>query len=196
MQGTMDRLRNDCTELLEIQISLISSENPITWEKVREKLESMKMVLNKSYVLFKEFLVLYDEFNRNILALLPLPFTAVYKLYQSLSLMFVSYLDNLVLILMIAALMVFLKRSIINSIVLLSKLMKKVKSGNMDVQSPLQCSDEIGVLSDSFKSMVGELKNLIARIKVDEQTKRNWSSKSSRPRSNPTFCTTRSIPSR
>ena len=61
---------------------------------------------------------------------------------------------------------------IIRPIISLSKLSKKVQSGNYNVRSKLQRDDEIGELSDAFNSMIDEISSQINNLEVtvEQQT--------------------------
>lgn len=91
------------------------------------------------------------------------------KMYFIRNTTFVLMILSFVLIL---ASILIIRRSIVSPIIHLSRLMKKVRQGNLEVASQIVRSDEIGILSDGFNSMVREIRSLIEAIKADEQTKR------------------------
>ena len=81
-------------------------------------------------------------------------------------LMLVSHLFIIISLLIV-------KSNMVSPIINLSRLMKRVRKGEMDARSEIDRSDEIGVLSDGFNSMLDEINKLISTIKIDEQTKRD-----------------------
>jgi len=81
----------------------------------------------------------------------------------------------------------FVARGVASPIKRLSRLMKKVQSGEFYTVTNMKQRDEIGLLSNSFNTMVVELTRLIERIKSEENSKRKAEIDALRAQINPHF---------
>jgi two-component system sensor histidine kinase YesM len=83
-----------------------------------------------------------------------------------------SLIIAVVTLILAGILAVFFTKSIVNPITKLRRLMKKTEEGNFDIQFNSRYDDEIGQLGNSFNHMIGEIKNLINLVQVEERNKR------------------------
>ncbi|WP_077624573.1 cache domain-containing sensor histidine kinase [Sediminibacillus massiliensis] len=68
-----------------------------------------------------------------------------------------------ILVFMTTLISIYLAGSVTKPINLLSRLMKKVEKGELEVDIPIQTKDEVGELADSFQSMIDEIRELIRK---------------------------------
>ncbi|MBD8068671.1 sensor histidine kinase [Bacillus sp. PS06] len=73
----------------------------------------------------------------------------------------VSVIIFMILVLITTIISIFLAMSVTRPINLLAKRMKDVEKGNFDVDIPIDAKDEVGVLANSFRSMLHKIKELI-----------------------------------
>ena len=58
----------------------------------------------------------------------------------------------------------YLNKKIIKPILLLSKVSSEIKKGNMDQRMPIESSDEIGILSNTFNKMVERIQSMLLEL--------------------------------
>jgi len=73
----------------------------------------------------------------------------------------------------IIASILLVRAGVVAPIIDLSRLMRRVRQGDLDVRSPVSRRDEIGILADGFNGMVADIGVLIGRIKTEERAKRD-----------------------
>lgn len=100
-----------------------------------------------------------------------------------------NFMVIMLVIIVIAAFGVayFMSRMITNPIKQLSKMMRKMESGNLQVAIAVNNQDEIGRLSNSFNKMAKEMQVLISRIKQEESKKRTAELNALQTQINPHF---------
>ncbi|BBI35735.1 cache domain-containing sensor histidine kinase [Cohnella abietis] len=114
--------------------------------------------------------------------------TSKKALYQDLSHISNLAIGIIVVILLFSVILAgFVARGVASPIKRLSRLMKKVQNGDFHIFSTMKQKDEIGLLSDSFNSMVIELTQLVERIKSEEESKRKAEIDALRAQINPHF---------
>lgn len=67
-----------------------------------------------------------------------------------------------------------LSNFIAKPIVLLTKLMQKVKAGNLDIHIEIKSEDEIGLLASGFNSMLERIRNLLDKVNAEQRKKREF----------------------
>ncbi|MFR5601328.1 MAG: sensor histidine kinase [Lachnospiraceae bacterium] len=80
-----------------------------------------------------------------------------------------------------------LSRSITKPVLLLTQIMNQVEQGQVDTRFPLRGKDELTLLGHSFNHMLDRLQQLMARIRQEEQEKRNAEFKVLQAQINPHF---------
>lgn len=65
-----------------------------------------------------------------------------------------------------------LVNSVVGPIFELTRLMKQIENGNLDVSSKITNSNEMGMLSNGFNHMVGRIKDLLKKVMQDQEEKR------------------------
>ncbi|WP_162463036.1 sensor histidine kinase [Paenibacillus psychroresistens] len=114
--------------------------------------------------------------------------TSKKALYQDLDRIVKLALGIIVTLLLVSVILAgFVARSVASPIKRLSRLMNKVQNGDFPVTISMQQKDEIGLLSNSFDSMVKELSQLIERITLEEKSKRKAEIDALRAQINPHF---------
>jgi two-component system sensor histidine kinase YesM len=109
-------------------------------------------------------------------------------LYQDLSRIGNLAIGIIAVILFLSVILAgFVARGVASPIKRLSRLMKKVQNGDFHISTNMKQKDEIGLLSDSFDSMVSELTRLIEKIKSEEKSKRKAEIDALRAQINPHF---------
>jgi two-component system, sensor histidine kinase YesM len=63
---------------------------------------------------------------------------------------------------------------IVNPLQKLTKAMRRVKDGQMDVSAQIHTADEIGLLSSVFDSMIERMKKLLHRVELDQKMKKEY----------------------
>ncbi len=59
-------------------------------------------------------------------------------------------------------------------IVKLTKMMQKVKEGNLDIQHSVSSQDEIGMLASGFNSMLERIRSLLVKVEAEQRKKREY----------------------
>jgi two-component system sensor histidine kinase YesM len=82
---------------------------------------------------------------------------------------------------------IFIAQRISDPIKQLRSSMRAVEQGNFDIQSKIRSSNEIGELGMDFDIMLGEIRNLLARITTEEEQKRKSELRALQMQINPHF---------
>ncbi|MNM40422.1 Sensor histidine kinase YehU [compost metagenome] len=68
----------------------------------------------------------------------------------------------------------FLSKAVLNPLQNLTKAMRRVMNGNLQVQSSVQTQDEVGLISRVFNSMIGQIQELMQTMRVEQVQKREY----------------------
>lgn len=89
--------------------------------------------------------------------------------------------------LLFAVIMYFISSAIVKPIKMLTRTMRGVRNGNLNVRSGLKGEDEMGVLGQSFDYMLDQINELIASIVNEQNLKRDAEYKALQAQINPHF---------
>lgn len=125
--------------------------------------------------------IVYIEDRDYLVTTLTLPFTgwslvslrpyaeAAHKINAIFSRVFVF---QLLFVAVFLLLLLYLLRTIMNPLVRLGQVAKKVELGNLEIRSNIRSSDEVGHLGRSFDQMLERIKEMIHEISVTQTRKR------------------------
>ncbi|TCL70079.1 two-component system sensor histidine kinase YesM [Hydrogenispora ethanolica] len=100
---------------------------------------------------------------------------------------YISLLIILLLILISTVVATFLAGSMSNSISYLSRQVRKVQNGDLEVRFDIKDSNEIGVLAKGLSELLGSVKNLLRQVREEQEQKRKMELLALQSQINPHF---------